>query len=143
MRSLVFSPSRIDREMNRMMNSFLGNQACVSGCDHDFTPRVNIRENDEQVTLTFEVPGMDKGDIKIVVENDILTVSGERKFTDEQADSDYVRAEIRSGSFSRGFTLPDTVDAEKVTADYKNGLLEVTLPKKEEKKPKQIEVKVS
>jgi HSP20 family protein len=143
MRSLVLKPSRIDREMNRLMNSFFGSPVCESGCDHDFMPRVNVRENDDKVSLTFEVPGLDKGDIKIVVEDDILTVSGERKFSDEKSENDFVRSEIRSGSFSRSFTLPDTVDAEKVTADYKNGLLEVTLPKKEEKKPKQIEVKVS
>ena len=143
MRTLVLNPNRIDREMNRVMNSFFGSQACEGSCDHDFMPRVNIRENDNLVSLTFEVPGMEKGDIKIVVEDNILTVSGERKFTDEKSEDNFVRAEIRSGSFSRGFTLPDTVDAEKVSADYKNGLLEVTLPKKEEKKPKQIEVKVS
>jgi HSP20 family protein len=92
-------------------------------------PRVNVRENDDMVSLIFEVPGMDKGDIKIVVEDNILTVSGEREFTDEKSEDNFVRAEI--------------VDAEKVSADYKNGLLEVNLPKKEEKKPKQIEVKVS
>jgi HSP20 family protein len=143
MRSLVLRPSRIDREMNRLMNSFFGSSVCESGCDYDFMPRVNVRENDDKVSLTFEVPGMDKGDIKIVVEDNILTVSGERKFSDEKSENDFVRSEIRSGSFSRSFTLPDTVDAEKVTADYKNGLLEVTLPKKEEKRPKQIEVKVS
>ena len=143
MRSLILNPSRIDREMNRVMNSFLGSPVCASGCDHDFTPRVNIKENDDLVSLTFEVPGMDKGDIKIVVEDNILTVSGERKLAGEQSEDNFIRSEIRSGSFSRGFTLPDTVDAEKVTADYKNGLLEVTLPKKEEKKPRQIEVKVS
>ena len=143
MRSLVLRPSRIDREMNRLMNSFFGSPVSQSGCDYDFMPRVNVRENEDKVSLTFEVPGMDKGDIKIVVENDILTVSGERKFSDDKSENDIVRSEIHSGSFSRSFTLPDTVDAEKVTADYKNGLLEVTLPKKEEKKPKQIEVKVS
>ena len=143
MRSLVLNPNRIDREMNRVMNSFFGSSAYDNGCDHDFMPRVNVRENDDMITLTFEVPGMDKGDIKIVVEDNILTISGERKFTDEKSEDNFVRAEICSGSFSRSFTLPDTVDEQKVSADYKNGLLEVTLPKKEEKKPKQIEVKVS
>ena len=143
MRSLVLNPSRIDREMNRVMNSFFGSPAYDNGYDHDFMPPVNVRDDDDMVSLTFEVPGMDKGDIKIVVEDNILTVSGEREFTDEKSEDNFVRAEIRSGSFSRSFTLPDTVDAEKVSADYKNGLLEVKLPKKEEKKPKQIEVKVS
>ena len=109
----------------------------------DFSPRVNIRETEESLVLTFELPGMKKEEIKVAVKDDALTVSGEREFRSESNDDEYVRRELRSGSFSRSFTLPDTVDADKVNADYRDGLLEITLAKREELKPKEIEVKVS
>jgi len=109
----------------------------------DFSPRVNIRETEESLVLTFELPGMKKEEIKVAVKDDALTVSGEREFRSESDDDEYVRRELRSGSFSRSFTLPDTVDSDKVSADYRDGLLEITLAKREELKPKEIEVKVS
>jgi len=109
----------------------------------DFSPRVNIRETEESLALTFELPGMKKEDIKVTVKDDVLTVSGQREFKSESNEDDYVRQELRSGSFSRSFTLPDTVDADKVGADYRDGLLEISLAKREEVKPKEIKVNVS
>ena len=111
--------------------------------DADFMPRVNIEETKDNVSLTFELPGMEKDNIKIMVKDDVLTVAGERKSFDEQKDDAFVRREIYSGKFSRSFTLPDTIDPDAVSADYKNGLLLVKLGKKEEGKPREIEVKVS
>jgi HSP20 family protein len=108
-----------------------------------FAPRVNIHESDDDLSIAFELPGMDKKDIKVTVVDGVLTVSGKREFAGESKDEHYRRHEIRSGEFSRSFTLPDTVNAEKVSADYKNGLLEVRLAKLEEVKAKEIEVKVS
>ena len=138
----VVTTNRLNREIADFMNDFFRNPA--NGTDqHDFTPRVNIRESKDDVRLTFELPGMDKKDVKIVVAENTLTVSGERKFESEHKDADFVRNEIFTGSFSRSFTLPETIDAEKISAEYKNGLLEVTLAKKEEVKPKEIEVKIS
>lgn len=109
----------------------------------DFSPRVNIRETKDEIALTFELPGMNKDDIKVTVKDDFLTVSGQREFKNESKDDDYVRRELRSGSFSRSFTLPETVDSDKISADYKNGLLEIALAKREEVKPKEVEVKIS
>lgn len=109
----------------------------------DFSPRVNIRETDDKVALTFELPGMNKNDIKVVVKDGVLNVSGQREFKNEEKNDEYVRRELRSGSFSRSFTLPDTIDADKIDADYKNGLLEVVMSKREEVKPKEVEVKIS
>jgi len=104
---------------------------------------VMIRETNDNVQLTFELPGMKKDDIKVAVRDGVLTVSGSREFKSESKDDDYVRCEICSGSFSRSFTLPESVNSEKISADYKNGLLEIKLDKLEEVKPKEIEVKVS
>ena len=111
--------------------------------DSDFAPRVNIRETKDNVVLTFEVPGIKKDDIKVTVNDGVLTVSGKREFKSEQEDDVFVRREISTGEFSRSFTLPDAVDAEKINADYKNGLLEIALARREETKPKEIEVKIS
>ena len=109
----------------------------------DFSPRVNIRETEDSLALTFELPGMKKEEIKVAVKDDVLTVSGQREFKSESNEDEYVRRELRSGSFSRSFTLPDTVDHDKVSADYRDGLLEITLAKREEVKLKEIEVRVS
>jgi len=107
-----------------------------------FAPRTDIAETDDEITLTFEIPGMEKDDIKVSVANDLITVSGKRESKSEDKNDGYVRREIRAGEFSRSFTLPDTVNRENVSADYKNGLLVVKLGKLEEVKPKEIEVTV-
>ena len=108
-----------------------------------FAPRVNVDETKDEVRLTFELPGMDKKDIKVTVQDGLLTVSGKREFQHESQDDCCVRREIRTGEFSRSFTLPDTVNGDKISADYKNGMLEIKLAKLEEVKPKEIEVKIS
>ena len=141
MRNLILKPNRINQDVDRAFQAFFGNPYCA---DHqvDFAPRVDILEDDDNLRLTFEVPGMEKGDIKVVVADGRLTISGERKVSQEIKDENRVRSEINTGSFNRSFSLPDSVDFEKVAADYKNGMLEVSLPKKEERKPKEIEIKV-
>ncbi len=135
--------NRIAREIDSMFNSFFRFPSVRSEPSCDFMPRVNIKETADDVTLTFELPGMEKKDIKVMVNDDVLTVSCDRNFKSEEKDNGFVRREIRVGSFSRSFTLPDSVDSEKVSADYKNGLLEIKLTKLEEAKPKEVEVKVS
>jgi HSP20 family protein len=107
-----------------------------------FSPSVDIMESDDDVVLTFELPGMDKKNIKVWIEDNVLTVSGERKIRDEKKSDDYIRTEISEGSFTRSFTLPKTIDNSKISADYDNGLLTVKLVKTEEAKPKEIEVKI-
>ncbi|MFH2047816.1 MAG: Hsp20/alpha crystallin family protein [bacterium] len=147
MRSLVLNPNRIANDFDAIVNSFLN--APKHNCDNGscFMPRVNIEETKDDVALTFELPGMEKDNIKVVVKDDVLTVSGERKVekNDEQkSDGEYfIRREIRSGQFERSFTMPDTVNKDSINADYKNGLLVVKLQKKEEVKPKEIEVKIA
>ncbi len=133
------SPNRISREIDKMFEGF----ARGNGEGQTFMPRVNIRETEDDVTLVFEVPGMAKEDIKVTVENNVLTVSGQRKEAEADEKATFVRNEIHAGSFSRSFTLPQTVDTDKIEADYSAGLLTINMARKEEAKPRQIEVKVS
>ncbi len=140
---LVPTTNRIAREFDSLFNGFFNFPSIRTEMSCDFMPRVNVKETKDDLTLTFELPGMEKKDVKVMVKDDVLTVSGERNFKSEEKDDGYIRTEISSGSFSRSFTLPDTVDSEKISADYKNGMLEVKLVKKEEVKPKEIEVSVS
>ncbi len=107
-----------------------------------FAPAVDVYEDEHNVTLKVQVPGIDEKDIDIRIENNTLTVHGERKFEKEEKEENFRRVESSYGSFTRSFTLPQTVDAEKVTADYSKGVLKITLPKKAEAKPKQIKVNV-
>jgi HSP20 family protein len=107
-----------------------------------FVPPVDIYEDQHGIQLKLEVPGIEEKDLNINVENNLLTVSGERKFEQEQKEENFHRIERRYGSFSRSFTLPNTVDTEKITADYRNGLLNIRLVKREEAKPKQIKVNI-
>jgi len=108
----------------------------------NFAPAVDVYEDEHKVTLKIEVPGIDEKDIDVRVENNTLTVTGERKIEKEEKEENYRRVERQYGSFTRSFTLPQTVDAENVSANYEKGVLKITLPKKAEAKPKQIKVNV-
>ena len=104
---------------------------------------MDIREDKEAVILSAELPGIKKEDIKLGIENGVLTVKGERSFEDEQKKDNYYRIERSYGSFSRSFELPSTVDPEKIKANMKDGVLEIYIPKKDEAKPKKVEIEVS
>ncbi|RME23735.1 MAG: Hsp20/alpha crystallin family protein [Candidatus Zixiibacteriota bacterium] len=106
-------------------------------------PRMDVRDTNDNLFLTFELPGVKKDDIKVNIRENVLTVTAKRETKEEVKDDEFIRREIRSGSFCRSVTLPDTVNTDKISADYKNGLLEIKLEKLEEVKPKEIEVKVS
>lgn len=142
MTKLMLNPNRVARELDTMFNDILGARPWSNG-DSTFVPRVNISENDDLVRINFEVPGMEKKDFKVSIKDKVLTVSGERTFETKEENESWVRTEMTAGRFTRSFTLPDTIDAENVKADYKNGILELTLHKKEESKPREIDVQVS
>ncbi|NOQ85825.1 MAG: Hsp20 family protein [Deltaproteobacteria bacterium] len=108
-----------------------------------FYPAVDINEGDKAITLKADLPGIKKEDVHIDVNDGVITLRGERKFEKEDKRENYHRIERSYGSFHRSFTLPSTVDAEKIKAKYKDGILEVTLPKTEEAKPKSIPVEVN
>lgn len=127
--------------LNRLMQEFNRgtDELLTSGT---FVPPVDIYEDEDHITLKVEVPGMSEKDLDIKLENNTLTVSGQRKFEQEQKEENFHRIERRYGSFSRSFTLPNTVDPENVHASYDNGVLNIKLAKRAEAKPKQIKVNV-
>jgi len=108
-----------------------------------WTPKVDIFEDEEGVSLRFELAGVDPKDVDIRFENGVLTLRGERKMEKEEKKENYHRVELSYGTFTRSFSLPGTIDAEKIKAESKHGVLTVLLPKKPEAKPKSIQVKVN
>ena len=105
-----------------------------------FVPAVDVYEDEHSLTLKLEVPGLNEEDINVTLENNTLTVSGERKFEKEEKEENFHRIERRYGSFTRTFRLPSSVDAEKVEAGYDKGVLKITLAKRAEAKPKTIKI---
>src|SRR5438128_8832563 len=103
-----------------------------------FAPPVDIYEDEHTVTLKMEVPGIEEKDIDVRIENNTLTVHGERKIEKEEKEENFRRVERQYGSFTRSFTLPSSVDAGQITANYDNGVLKIKLAKKAEAKPKQV-----
>jgi HSP20 family protein len=107
-----------------------------------FAPPVDIYEDEHTITLKMEVPGIEEKDIDVRIENNTLTVHGERKFEKEEKEENFRRVERQYGSFTRSFTLPSSLDTGQVSADYEKGVLKIKLTKKAEAKPKQIKVNV-
>ena len=109
----------------------------------EWMPLVDIAEDEKEYLITAELPEVKKEDVKVTVENGVLTITGERKFEKEENNKKYHRVERSYGSFARTFALPDDGDAAKVNAEFKDGMLKVRVAKSEAARPKQIEVKVS
>ncbi|MFY9745148.1 MAG: Hsp20/alpha crystallin family protein [Acidobacteriaceae bacterium] len=107
-----------------------------------FVPPVDVYEDEHKIVLKLEVPGMKESDLDIQLENNVLTVKGERKFEKEEKEENFHRIERRYGSFYRSFTIPSTVNPDSVKASYEAGVLKVELEKRAEAKPKQIKVEV-
>jgi HSP20 family protein len=115
---------------------FLGEDAPQSGA---WNPPVDVLEENNRLFVKVEVPGIDEKDLRIVFEDGVLTVSGERQF-ERKEDRNYHRIERTYGSFTRTFSLPRSVDASQIVASYRNGVLEIEIPKKDESLPKQIQI---
>jgi HSP20 family protein len=129
-------------EMDRVFESTFGSNFRSLGTLSRWTPPVDVYQDKDQFTVVAELPGMKKEELEISLNGDTLTISGERKAQEKEGDQGF-RTERFFGRFQRSLTLPSVVDAEKVKATYKDGILEVVLPKAEEAKPKQIEVSLS
>ena len=128
----------IDR-LNRMFEDFY-----TGGLARNWVPAVDIYENDNQeVVIKAELPEVKREDINVTFENNVLTLKGERKVDETTKREQFQRVERHYGSFTRSFTLPNTVDASQIAASYKDGVLTITLPRREEAKPKQISVNVN
>jgi len=132
--------------MNRMNRLFRESYSAEGPEDalttSSFAPPVDIYEDEHNITLKLEVPGIDEKDIDVRIENTTLTVHGERKIEKEEKEENFRRVERQYGEFTRSFTLPSSVDPGQVTADYSKGVLKINLAKKAEAKPKQIKVNV-
>jgi HSP20 family protein len=127
------------REFDRLFRDW--DEETPTSASH-WRPAVDIYEDENEIVLDVEVPGLKKEDIKINIENDVLTITGERKFERENKEDNFHRIERAYGSFYRSFTLPNKVDSGRIEAKYNDGVLKVSLPKREEAKPRQIDVKV-
>ncbi|HEX4920574.1 MAG TPA: Hsp20/alpha crystallin family protein [Candidatus Bathyarchaeia archaeon] len=139
--------SSLQRQMNRMFDNFFGRTTSLMPfeenlSDWEFGPPVDIYEDDQRLAFKVEVPGIDEKDIKVEVENNVLSVHGERKLEKDVKEENFRRMEREYGAFSRSFTLPSTVDPEKIEANYSHGILSIQMPKRAEAKPKQIKVNV-
>ena len=132
----------VQDRLNRLFRDSYGEGREEALTTSTFAPLVDVYEDEHNITLKIEVPGIDEKDIDVQIENNTLTVHGERKFEKEEKEENYRRVERQYGSFTRSFTLPNTVDAEQVQAHYVKGVLKIQLAKKAEAKPKQIKVKV-
>lgn len=134
----------IQREINRVFDNFIrgGVQADENFAASYWTPAVDIVEQENEYVVKMELPGVNKDEVKISLESNILTIKGEKKQEKEEQSKNLHRIERSYGSFQRSFTLPTTVKSDKIDAVFKDGVLSVSLPKAEEAKPKQIEVKV-
>lgn len=136
--------STLQDRMNRLFRESFSNEA---GRDDSltassFSPAVDVYEDEHNITLKIEVPGIDEKDIDVRIENNTLVVHGERKIEKEEKEENYRRVERQYGGFTRTFTLPNTVETDNVSASYDKGVLKIKLAKKAEAKPKQIKVSV-
>jgi HSP20 family protein len=134
--------STLQDRLNRLFRESQREGQDESLTTSSFAPAVDVYEDEHNFTLKIEVPGIDEKDIDVRLENNTLTVHGERKIEKDEKEENYRRVERHYGSFTRTFTLPTTVDAENVAATYDKGVLKIALPKKAEAKPKQIKVNI-
>jgi HSP20 family protein len=125
-----FAPTTFSNLIDRFFNE---SAARSGGSAYSFVPRVDIMENEKAFEIHVSVPGMSKDDFKIDLNDNYLTISGERKFAQEKKENNFHSIETQFGTFSRSFSLPENVDATKISAKYVNGILELTIPKDEKK----------
>lgn len=128
-----------NKRFSDIMDEFFND--AVTTRQRSFAPKMDISENEKNFVVEVEVPGMDKENIQINMENNVLTISGERKFEEKQEDKQYHRVETHYGTFTRSLTLPENADPENINAVYQNGILTVTIDKSEKSLKKQIEIK--
>jgi HSP20 family protein len=139
-----FEPFRelaaLQNEMGRWMSTLAGATTPGNGQSSNWLPAVDVWETDNEVVLSFDLPGIPEDKITVELDDNVLTVSGERERTQEHTSERFYRFERRFGTFSRSVTLPAGVTESDITANYKDGVLEVRVPKPEEQKPKRIRV---
>jgi HSP20 family protein len=132
----------IQSEMNRLFNSFFESESPTNGAPsvRRWIPAMDLVESDDAFVLRADLPGLSEDDVKIEVEDNVLTVSGERKLEHEDRKDGYYRLERASGAFRRSLNLPEGVDPEQIAASVADGVLEVRIPKPEERKPHKVTI---
>ena len=130
-----------DTQLNRLFNDFFGRASQEQNLT-TWAPSVDIYEGEHELVVKADLPDIKPEELDIRVENNILTIRGERKFEKKVDEKNYLRVERSYGSFARSFSLANTVNTEAIKADYKDGVLTLSIPKREEAKPKQIKVNV-
>ena len=144
-----WNPLKERDELESRLSTLLGHRASTGNGGREaltvaeWSPLVDIVEDENEYRIKAELPAMKKADVRLTVDNGVLTISGERKYEQEEKQEKHHRIERAYGSFLRSFSLPEDADGSKVTADYKDGVLHMHLPKSEKAKPKSIEIKVS
>ncbi len=133
--------SALHDQVNRIFNETVRNQTDESALT-TWAPAVDIYETANELVVKADLPDVNEKDIDVRVENNLLTIRGERKFEQSVSEDNYLRIERTYGSFSRSFSLPNTVNPEAIRAEYNNGVLTVNLPKREESKPRQVKIHV-
>jgi len=140
MSSIRYEPVNLFDQFNNEINRYFARTRPAAVRQNDWVPAVDIHEEESRFVLTADVPGINRENIDILLEDGVLIVQGERRAGQESASEGYRRRERASGTFQRQFTLPDTVDAEHINATVKDGVLEITIPKQEKLQPKKITV---
>ncbi len=142
--SLSAWPNQFFADIDNLLAHFWDDDQLKAGGlkEAEWTPRVDVYENKDNFVVKAELPGIDPKDLEVRIEDETLYLKGERKLEKEQKEENYYKRERAYGSFARSFSLPSSVNTEKVLAEYKDGLLRLTLPKWEEAKPKSIQVAV-
>ena len=130
----------LQNEMGRWMSQFSGGVAPGNGQSSTWLPAVDVWETEDELVLSFDLPGIAEDKVAVELDDNVLTVSGERDRTSEHSSERFYRFERRFGTFSRSVTLPTGVNEQDIKADYTNGVLEVRVPKPEEQKPKRIQI---
>ena len=140
LRDLLTTQREFDRLFREAFSPMFGE---AEASTRSWAPPVDIYETENDIILKAELPGVDPKDVEVRVEDNTLYLKGERKFEKEVKEQNYHRVERSYGSFARSFSLPNSIDSDKVKAEYKDGLLTLTMPKREEAKPKTIKIDVT
>ena len=130
----------LQSEMNRLFDGFFGNRAPNGITSRRWIPAMDLVEGEDEFVLRADLPGLTEDDVEIEIKDSVLTISGERKAEEKREGEGYYRVERAFGSFSRSLTLPEGVAADQVTASFDNGVLEVRVPKPEERKPQRVRI---
>ncbi len=134
--------SSLREEIDKLFDSFFGRKSLFAEKELSFSPSIDVEETENSFLIKAEVPGIKKEDIKVTIDEDGITISGERKKDKEEKGKTYHRIEMAYGKFKRYIPFPREVEPDKAKAKYKEGILHIEIPKSEKAKPKEVEIKV-